>query len=444
MRDFFRRGPGLKTRLRRASVGAAIATVLALAAQGCGSSSGGESDAIRGTITMFGWNTADLKSGVGLGYAEAAKAFEAAHPNTEIKFASAPFANFVAAATTRARARNLGDVVEMLPDANMQPLFPAVKPLTQAEFGSLANSLTGWPATVESTSDTSRHVGVPLGAQGTLWYFNKSLFSKAGLDPNQPPRTWAQFMGAATKLKSAGITPIGMSGADSFLAWWAWSAFSPQGFPTTQNVFDVRAGKTPLNAAPFLTTLQPLRQTYANGWWQKGFQNAKFEDVQSRFIHGKVAMVPGPISSLFNWKTWDTEMGSNAYGVFRAPTITNGATAGQFYSPTLMIGITKTTKNPATAKAWIEFLASKKGQAFLLTAAGQFPNRSDINVLSVTQSPGAAAILKVVKENGAHDVAQNQFSASAQGAALQNLTGALTSGHLEPFLDNLEHQQQQR
>src|SRR3984957_2446112 len=48
-----------------------------------------------------------------------------------------------------------------------------------------------------------------------LVYYNKALFSKAGVTP---PTTWAQFMADCAKLKAAGIVPIELGGKDSFAA----------------------------------------------------------------------------------------------------------------------------------------------------------------------------------------------------------------------------------
>jgi hypothetical protein len=41
------------------------------------------------------------------------------------------------------------------------------------------------------------------------------------------------------------------------------------------------------------------------------------------------------------------------------------------------------------------------------------------------------------------DVVQNQFTAAAQGAALQKLTSAIVDGDLKGFLADLEQQQRQ-
>src|SRR6202020_1634382 len=48
-----------------------------------------------------------------------------------------------------------------------------------------------------------------------LVYYNKALFSKAGVTP---PTTWAEFMADCAKLKTAGILPIELGGHDSFAA----------------------------------------------------------------------------------------------------------------------------------------------------------------------------------------------------------------------------------
>ena len=50
--------------------------------------------------------------------------------------------------------------------------------------------------------------GVPLSAMNIQIYYNRVLFQKAGLDPDQPPQTWEEFMSVCQKLKSAGITPM--------------------------------------------------------------------------------------------------------------------------------------------------------------------------------------------------------------------------------------------
>ncbi|MFC1708591.1 ABC transporter substrate-binding protein [Candidatus Omnitrophota bacterium] len=47
--------------------------------------------------------------------------------------------------------------------------------------------------------------GVPIDVMNIQMVYNKKLLAKAGLDPENPPRTWEQFLEAGKKLKEAGI-----------------------------------------------------------------------------------------------------------------------------------------------------------------------------------------------------------------------------------------------
>jgi multiple sugar transport system substrate-binding protein len=393
-----------------------------------------------GEITFFGWDVADLTTGLGKGFEAARVAFTEANPGVTVTFEAVPFTDFVAAATTRARAGELGDIVEMLPGLNHAPVFDALVPTTQADWGSLGEELTGWAGGVIDPADPTTYAGVPIGGQGVIWYYNKALFEQAGLDPAAPPQTWAEFAAAADALKDAGITPVAASGVDSFLAWWAWSSYSPQYF-TAEDVLRIRSGEIPLNDPRVLASLQPVAEMYANGWWNEDYADKSFTDMESAFINGEVAMIPGIITSIINWNVWDAQMGKDAYGVFGAPKRDDATSDGQFFNPTLIYGINAASENPETAKAFIAFLASKEGQEILLTNSGQFPNRADIDLAAVADSAGAQAIQAVIDSRGATDVIQNQFSAAAQGEAYQKLTQAIVSGDLQGLLDGMQAQQ---
>lgn len=47
--------------------------------------------------------------------------------------------------------------------------------------------------------------GVPIDVMNIQMLYNKNLFRRSGLDPERPPRTWAEFTEACAKLNAAGI-----------------------------------------------------------------------------------------------------------------------------------------------------------------------------------------------------------------------------------------------
>ena len=389
------------------------------------------------SISMFGWDIADTTAGLGKGFQAVKEAWEAATGNT-VTFDGVPFENFVSAGTTRARAGELADTVELLPDLNHAGIFPALQPTAKADYGSLSDELSGWDAAIIDLADPEAYAGVPGGAQGTLWYYNKALFEAAGLDPDTPPATWAEFEDACTKLAAAGTTPLGMSGTDGNLLWWGWLSFSPQFFTTAEEVLKVRSGEIKLNDERFLQSLQPIASTFAKGWWNEDYASKKFADIEAAFGAGEMGIVPGLITSAMNWKAFDGTLGDGNYGVFPSPLVDGGLQQGQFFNPVLLYAISKDAKDIDTSRSWISAIVSKEGQEMMLEQSGQFPNRTDVDVTTLANSQGATAIKDIVAKVGGVPVAQNQFNSAALGAATQNITSAAVSGDLQGFLDNLE------
>src|SRR5690606_9405539 len=55
-------------------------------------------------------------------------------------------------------------------------------------------------------SDTSgKLVSMPFNSSTPVMFYNKDLFEKAGLDPEQGPKTYADIDAFAKKLKAAGV-----------------------------------------------------------------------------------------------------------------------------------------------------------------------------------------------------------------------------------------------
>ena len=50
----------------------------------------------------------------------------------------------------------------------------------------------------------------PFNSSTPVFYYNKDLFKKAGLDPNAPPKTWPEVEAAAKKLQAVGV-PCGFT-----------------------------------------------------------------------------------------------------------------------------------------------------------------------------------------------------------------------------------------
>lgn len=60
--------------------------------------------------------------------------------------------------------------------------------------------------------------------------YNKQMFNDAGLDGENPPKTWDEFINACEKLKVAGYTPIGSGVKDGYLPGWLAVYFAAQNY----------------------------------------------------------------------------------------------------------------------------------------------------------------------------------------------------------------------
>ena len=60
------------------------------------------------------------------------------------------------------------------------------------------------------TTDSSkkRLYGLPFAGNASGYIYNKALFRKVGLDPENPPTTWSEFTDMLNTFKDAGINPL--------------------------------------------------------------------------------------------------------------------------------------------------------------------------------------------------------------------------------------------
>ncbi|MBA3775925.1 MAG: sn-glycerol-3-phosphate ABC transporter substrate-binding protein UgpB [Betaproteobacteria bacterium] len=56
------------------------------------------------------------------------------------------------------------------------------------------------------TNRKGEMLSFPFNSSTTVFYYNKDVFEKAGLDPNRPPATWPEVMAAAAKIKASGAS----------------------------------------------------------------------------------------------------------------------------------------------------------------------------------------------------------------------------------------------
>jgi raffinose/stachyose/melibiose transport system substrate-binding protein len=198
--------------------------------------------------------------------------------------------------------------------------------------------------------------------------YNKELFKQAGLDPEQPPLTWADFIAAAAKLKKAGVTPIVTGLKDGFGGENLAVALQSQVFAVPDLLQAVIDGNMASDAW--------------KGWLQKAAEMKPYfnEDVNSilyadglaRFQDGKAAMVfasPGYLQMIVAMTKAGKQVGVMKVPAFGKPELTK-----LMYEDTPGFQVTRFASDKALAGSFLAFLHTPERMKALYAETGDLPN----------------------------------------------------------------------
>lgn len=132
------------------------------------------------------------------------KSFNATHSTVQIKLTLVPDAEvdekYALAASTHSGpdliSTEVTTMVEFLPSGLYQNITSLVNSMPYKK------SLN--PAHLANATYQGKIYGIPFTGDVSVLYWNKTLFSKAGLNPNAPPSNWAQIASDAKKIRDLG------------------------------------------------------------------------------------------------------------------------------------------------------------------------------------------------------------------------------------------------
>jgi multiple sugar transport system substrate-binding protein len=142
-----------------------------------------------------------------------------------------------------------------------------LKPLEQVA-GTSVNSWDGWnqiPKAVQSNmSFQGKRYGVPSGTDGRVLFFNKKLFQQAGISTKWQPRSWADILTTARKLKAKlpNVTPLQINAGTAMGEATTAQGFLPLLVGTGKNIYDAASRKWLGNTKNIRDVLGFYRQVY--------------------------------------------------------------------------------------------------------------------------------------------------------------------------------------
>ena len=237
-----------------------------------------------------------------------------------------------------------------------------------------------------------RSYAVPDEFTTLALYYNKEMFSNAGLDPDRPPKSWQEFVDYAKKLTKdldGDGKPEQYGFAMQITPWWS----MPFLFSFGGNVLDEKTMQCKLNESGAINALKfqvglSVEHKVEGGAWRSGaitpamgFKNKiyamilngpwnlkSFRDADLQF---EVGLIPGNASLGIRSKT---NVGGNANVIF------------------------KSTKSPKLAMKFLRYLSSAAVQSVWMEELGAIPINNKARAIALKNTKVDRHLLKFIEQ----------------------------------------------
>jgi multiple sugar transport system substrate-binding protein len=217
-----------------------------------------------------------------------------------------------------------------------------------------------------------RLYGVPLYADVSALFYNKDLFTRAGLDPNKPPTSLAELRSYADRISALGgdikgyYLPGNCAGCNIFTV-------GPLMWASGAEIEALGPGDEPLVGDGVKQVLQFTRDMVKSGNVHEGARTENGETFHLQFGSGKIGMMG---TGNFNITLAREQNSSMNFGVALLPGMTSGSYAS-FIGGDLVV-VPKGSKRVADAVNFMKFLLSDDVQVEVYAKALNLTTRSDM------------------------------------------------------------------
>jgi raffinose/stachyose/melibiose transport system substrate-binding protein len=360
---------------------ALVAVALGLVTAGCSSGSPSSSNSSGpATITVWEWGSP------GAAISTLTTDFEKAYPSIKVKLVVQPFNSYFTLLRTAVASHKGPDVVEIYASPYVFDYSQGLLPLTSYATPQQKAQLLGWNLVSTGMSNSGTPYAVPWTGQGINFYYNKKLFSDAGLNPNDPPTTWSALLADSKALKAHGIVPIVAGFQDGYYGEWWGDILSGQLMTAAQ-----ASSPSPNWTNPALVTaLTDMVSLYKDGYMTPNAAGIPlFPNTVNNFAAGKGAIFLGLAANNANWSQFKSTLGNNL-GTFREPSIPGDRYGGNWfdYAPGLAWSVTKWTAHPSQDYTYLSYLAKASSQTKAFPLDGTLPN-TRLSVSTSTYAPAS-------------------------------------------------------
>jgi multiple sugar transport system substrate-binding protein len=296
--------------------------------------------------------------------------YQKAHPKVKISIVLQSTDTLTSAFTTAAQTKSGPDIATQW--ATLPVLTPAWNGASVPISDYVpASELKNWIGTAENNY-AGKIWAMPQYLLGIPFIWNKAMFKKAGLNPNKGPKTWAQFLADAKKLKAAGFTPFGMGNKDGYGGAWFFSLIGKQNLNSIDELKAVMIGKASFSQPKYSAFYNLLADLKKKGYLNSDVASISFDQGLNLFEQQKVAMqwvTDGHVTSAAKRLG-----GAKAMGIGSIPVWGKGKLATSYdTTQSSSAFITSWSKHPRAAAQFLTFLHSQQALRAWYKATGVFP-----------------------------------------------------------------------
>lgn len=219
---------------------------------------------------------------------------------------------------------------------------------------------------------------IPLQFNVEGLFYNKKIFSQLGLSE---PKTYAELLDDAAKIKGAGYIPFTASGKTGYTIsrWIGIYLYRDLGPNALQ---DIKDGKAKLTDSGYVKAAQALQDMGKKGYFPQGITNLDQSGAYAQFLNGQAAMMYGLSNFLFNVNDpAQDKIGAENVGFMPFPAVEGGK--GSIDQWPANVG-SPNAMNPKLygpkEAAWLKCIAKNYGNALL-------KDQGAISGFKVTEQP---------------------------------------------------------
>lgn len=271
--------------MKKKIMSALVATGMVLALGAC--SAAGDAEKPEGK-TLEIWDMQQSSKNINEAYAPLIAAFEAENPGSSVKVTAFPYEQYRDKVLVAMKGGTGPDVLAL--DQVWMAEFAAAKLISPLDTYLESSESIARDDFYEGAWDSNLYNdqtwGVPLNAD--VWeqmYYNADMFAAAGLDPEAPPSTWAEWLTAAETLTTGtdqfGISMIGCKDEGAIV--------TTNSFLFSNGGTIIEDGKSTYDSPENIAALTQYNDLLA--FAPSGSAGACEQDAVGRFTSGKAAML---------------------------------------------------------------------------------------------------------------------------------------------------------